>query len=92
MMRAATVVHELQDVDTALLNFERRIAVGDIRLPVPAGRFAMIRSVLLGFNGAGPGYTWTLIDRDAVLGPRVKIYGPSGDAAHAVIDAQIRGW
>lgn len=91
LVRATSSTHELQDIVTSGLNPEYRLGVGDFRLPVPTGRFALIRSVLLGFNDSGPGYTWTLVDRNPVLGPRVRIYGPTGQPADAVIDAIIRG-
>lgn len=91
LMRALTIVHEVQDMDTAVLIPSRRLGIGDIRVPVPSGAFAQIRSVLIGFNASGPGHTWELMDRDVVLGPRIRLYGPTGTATDAVIDAVVRG-
>lgn len=91
MMRAETLIHEHQDLDTADLGSAWRLGVGDVRLPIPAGRFAVIRSVLLGFNNSGAGFTWDLVDRDTTIGPRVRIYDADNRPADAVIDAVIRG-
>lgn len=91
LMRAAEVVHQLQDEVTADLGGAYRLGVGDIRLPIPDGRFRLIRSVLLGFNNSGPGFTWEIVDRDAAVGPRVRLYDASHSPVDAVIDAVIRG-
>lgn len=91
LMRAQPVVHEVQDLNTAALNPLQVLAVGDVRLPVPDGRFSLIRVVSLTFNGMGPGYSWELVDRDPVLGPRVRLYNAQDVLTHATIDAVIRG-
>lgn len=91
MMRAAAVVHEIQDLDTSTLSGPYRLGVGDIRLPIPAGSFAAVRSVTLGFNNSGAGYTWDLVDRDAATGPRVRLYDANHQLADATIDAIVRG-
>jgi hypothetical protein len=92
LMRSRPIVHEVQDLVTSNLNPDRRIAVGDIRIPVPAGRFTVIRGLTLGFNGVGGGWTWELVDRDVVLGPRVRLYNTYGVLADATIDAVVRGF
>lgn len=92
IMRARPVRHEVQDLDTSTLSIDRRTAAGDIRIPIPAGRFAQVRGVSLSFNGAGGGRTWELVDRDTTLGPRVRLYDIDGVLADATIDAVVRGF
>jgi hypothetical protein len=91
LMRAETKEHEIQDLDTSTLEAARVFAAGDVRLPVPDGRFSLIRSVSLSFNGMGPGWSWEIVDRDAAAGPRVRLYNAQDEGAHATIDAVIRG-
>lgn len=91
VMRADTIEHEHQDLDTSGLGGAYRIGVGDVRLPLPFGRFSVVRNVAVSFNGAGAGWSWEVIDRDAAVGPRIRIYDDMGDPADAVIDAVIRG-
>lgn len=92
IMRARQVTHEIQDLDTSTLTPQRRAAAGDVRIPIPAGRFSQIRGLTLGFNGAGGGRTWELVDRDTTLGPRVRLYDSSGALADATIDVVVRGF
>lgn len=91
LMRSPGVTSELQDVATASLDPRWRLGVGDLRLPVAAGRFNLIRSVSISFNGMGPGWSWEMVDRDPVIGPRVKLYNADAELADAVIDVVIRG-
>lgn len=91
-IRAETRVHELQDLSTATLTGDRVLGPGDFRLPVPAGMFNVVRAVALSFNGMGPGWSWELVDRDATVGPRVRIYDADRRPANATIDATIRGY
>lgn len=91
LMRAQTAEHEHQDLDTSSLGGAYLIGPGDVRLPLPAGEFSLIRAVSLAFNGAGAGWTWELVDRDVTVGPRVRLYDSTGTPAHAVVDALIRG-
>lgn len=91
-MRAQEVVDTLDNLQTAdLLPASRILGVGDVRLPVQAGRFQTIRTVALTFNGTGGGYSWELVDRDVVNGPRVRVYDANDQPVHALIDATIRG-
>lgn len=96
MMRAIPAQHEHQDLDTAGLDATWRVGPGDIRLPVPAALFRVVRHVSLSFNGMGPGWSWELIDRSSEealeFGPRVRIYDADHEPADAVIDAVIRGF
>lgn len=91
LMRAETRALDLQDIDTAALPLERRLGVGDVRLPVPVGQLQVIRSVALTFNGQGAGWSWELVDKDPVAGPRVRMFNASRQPAHAIVDAVVRG-
>lgn len=91
LMRADGQEHEHQDLDTSTLGGIYLVGPGDIRLPLPAGVFALVRAVSLSFNGAGAGWSWELVDRDVTVGPRVRLYDADGNPAHATIDALIRG-
>lgn len=91
VMRAEAVIHEHEDLETADLVAPWRIGVGDVRLPVPPGRFSRIRSVSLSFNGMGGGWSWELVDRNTQHGPRVRLFNAQGEPADAVLDAVIRG-
>jgi hypothetical protein len=91
-LRAKTREHVINDLDTATLAATRRLGVGDVRLPIPDGMFAVVRGVSLSFNGTGAGWSWELLDRDEVAGPRVRIFNPSDVAADSTIDAVVRGY
>ncbi len=90
-MRAPTQIFEVGDVNTAGLDAQHRYGPGDVRIGVPAGQFQLIRTVGVGFNGVGDGWTWDLVDKDAATGPRVRLYNNQGVLADATIDVTIRG-
>jgi len=91
LMRAPEVRHEIQDLETDSLEGVRRLGVGDVRLPVPAGLFSVIRFIDLSFNGMGAGWSWDMVDRDVVDGPRIRTYNADDLPADGLIDAVIRG-
>lgn len=90
-LRAQTVTEVIDNFNTFGLTVGRRFGPGDVRLPISPGRFQVIRSVALAFNGSGAGWTYEIVDKDPVIGPRVRIFNPSLAAADAVIDAVVRG-
>lgn len=90
-LRAPAVTQEIPDLDTSTMPTIRRFGPGDIRLPIAAGQFSVVRSVSIGFNGTGAGWSWEFIDKDADNGPHIRIYNPADELADAVIDAVIRG-
>ncbi|MCC6426294.1 MAG: C40 family peptidase [Phycisphaerales bacterium] len=90
-LRAPIIKIDLNDLNTAALDADHKLAVGDVRLPIPAGLFTQVRRISLSFNGVGVGWTWEVVDKDPVLGPRVRLYDTDGNPAHAVIDAVVRG-
>lgn len=92
IMRAPEVIDFLDNLDTAaLVPATRILGVGDVRVPVQAGRFQQIRTVSVTFNGMGGGYSWDLVDRDVTDGPRIRIFDANDQPAHAVVDVTIRG-
>jgi hypothetical protein len=90
-LRAKQLQHEIIDADTSTFDSVRRVSAGVVRLPIPVGLFTQIRRVSLSFNGVGVGWTWEVADKDAVLGPLVRLYDTDGNPADATIDAVIRG-
>jgi hypothetical protein len=82
----------INDLDTSTLTGAYRIGVGDIRLN--KGTLNIITGVQITFNGLDASYRYELIDKDAVTGPRVRIYDITTWAhqpADCVIDAIITG-
>lgn len=90
-VRAPQVEYVINDLDTSGLPADLRLADGDVRIPVPAGMFAAIRSVFITFNGTGAGMTWELVDRNASPGPRIRMYDDTFTGANPVIDVVVRG-
>lgn len=88
---APAVDQFLDDVSTSALPSTRRFGVGDVRLPIDPARFSVIRGVTLSFNMSGGGWSYEVIDKDPVAGPRVRLY-QNGVPSDAVIDATIRGF
>ena len=91
LMRAATLSADVQDLNTATLPATMRISPGDIRIPLPTNRFSIVRNVIVTFNGLGPGWSWELVDRDPILGPRVRLYNAAGVLSDGLIDALVTG-
>lgn len=90
-LRAPSVTQEIPDLDTSTVPGSRRYGVGDFRLPIAAGQFSVVRSISIGFNGTGAGWTWEFVDKDAVNGPRIRLYDSTDALADTTIDAVIRG-
>lgn len=91
LLRAETISQVINDLNTANLTGDTRLAVGDIRVPITSSQFGNITSVRVTFNGTGAGYTWEIVDRSITPGPRIRIYGPDDQPADAVIDAEVVG-
>jgi hypothetical protein len=81
----------INDLNTALITGIRRIGVGDIRLPM-SNAYSTISQAQIALQNVGGGWSWELVDKNASLGPRVKIYNASGVLADATIDAFLRGF
>jgi hypothetical protein len=89
---AQPVDQVLDNVQTADLTGQYRLGVGDVRLPIDATRFMVIRTVNLQFNGTGAGWTYEVVDKDDSVGPRVRLYNPQLELADALIDATVSGF
>ncbi len=81
---------DIADLDTSRITGNRRLAVGDIRLPVQRA-FTVIKTVQIAFQNTGPGWTMEIIDKKP-SGPRIKIYNRAGALADATIDATLKGY
>lgn len=90
LLSAQTKTEILEDKDTSLLTGSYRIGVGDIRLPITK-TYAVIKIVSVTLQNVAAGFSWVLIDKDNVVGPRIKIYNASNVLADCVVDAEITG-
>ncbi|MEY2653137.1 MAG: hypothetical protein RLZZ524_164, partial [Pseudomonadota bacterium] len=63
---------------------------GDRRVPITK-TYAVIQQVSVTLQSTGAGWSWELIDRDAALGPRIKIYNSSNALADATVDVYVKG-
>ncbi len=89
----ATAIEQVfTDLDTFYLGPPYRLGVGDFRVPIQADRFIAIQSVNLTFRGQGAGYTYSLEDVDAVVGPRVVVYDSDDQPADVTVDVVVRGF
>lgn len=86
MFDADTVYETIQDLHTATITG----TPGDFRLPLTQN-FVKIFSVNIALQNVGAGWTWEIIDKDAALGPHIRIYNSSNIPANATIDAEIKG-
>lgn len=91
VMRAVVVEQDIQDMDTAGTSPPWRLGVGDVRLPITPGRFSVVRTIAVTFNGSGPGWSWEIVDKNTTFGPRVRLYNANHEPADAIIDAVVRG-
>ncbi len=84
---AADAIEEtISDLDTSTLG----APVGDFRLPINE-TFQVITKIDVNFQNVGGGWSWEVIDKDPVLGPRIKTYNATPTLADATIDALVRG-
>jgi hypothetical protein len=90
ILSAKPIYQDTEDLATAGLTGAYRIGVGDIRVPLTE-TFSAIRKVDLTLQNVGAGWSWELIDKDTVTGPRIKIYNSLNTAADATIDVTVRG-
>ena len=63
---------------------------GDRRL-VLGREFVRLTSVQIALQNVGFGYTWELVDKSTIVGPRIKVYNQNGDLTDVTVDAVIRG-
>ena len=76
----------VNDLDTSTISSP----AGDFRVPLTKN-FSLIRFVNVILQNVGAGWTWEVLDRNAALGPRIKIYNGSGTLADATVDVEVKG-
>lgn len=92
LFRAQQAQQFINDLFTVALEAPYRIGPGDFRAPITEGLFAVVRSVNLSFNGTGQGWTWEIVDKSILPGPRIRIYNAAGQPADAKVDIIVRGF
>jgi len=90
ILSATPIVDIIEDQNSALLAGAYRIGTGDVRVPI-VKLFSTIKKVDVALQSVGAGWSWELIDKDKVVGPRIKIYNSSNVPADAVFDATVTG-
>lgn len=83
---ATALIEDQTDVDSSTLTG----TTGDRRLSL-VKTFSVITSVNLALQNVGAGWSWEVIDKSVVSGPRIKIYNATDTLADATFDAVIRG-
>lgn len=81
-------VEEINDLDMATLSGG---SVGDRRLPL-VKEFTVITSVSVILQNVTAGYSYTVIDKNPTLGPRIQVFDGAQAPADATIDAIVRGF
>lgn len=90
ILSANPVNEDIEDIAMASLTGAYRIAIGDVRLPKTKS-FNVIRKVDLTLQNVGAGWSWELVDKNTVTGPRIRTYNAANALADCTIDASIRG-
>lgn len=90
ILSATPITEDINDKATSTLTGAYRIGVGDIRLPKTKS-YSVINAINVVLQNVGAGWSWELIDKDTVTGPRIKIYNAANALADATIDATIKG-
>mgnify|MGYP000076509066 CR=1 FL=1 len=91
ILSATPISEDVEDLSTATITGVRRIAVGDVRIPL-AKTYIAIKRVDVALQNVGPGWSWELVDKVVTNGPRIKIYNAANALADAVIDVTVRGF
>lgn len=90
ILAASPTVEYIEDQSSLALVGAYRIGVGDIRVPITKV-YSVIKKVDITLQSVGPGWSVELIDKDVVVGPRIKIYNSSNVLADATFDATVSG-
>jgi len=90
ILSAQTIIEYIEDQSSVSLAGAYRIGVGDIRVPITKV-YNAIKKVDIMLQSVGAGWSVELIDKDTVVGPRIKIYNASNALADAVFDATVTG-
>lgn len=91
MLRAEMITQVVNDLDTATLTGDRRLGVGDVRVPIGSSQLGAITSVQVSFNGLGAGFSYVVVDKATLPGPRIRIFNDLDLPADAVIDVRVTG-
>lgn len=90
ILSADTIEEEITDWDTS----NDGAPVGDFRLPITKN-YTLITTVQIALQNVGSQFTWEVIDKDATLGPNIKIWDngatPSPALTDCTIDAVVKG-
>ena len=86
ILTADTIEEEITDWPTS----NDGAPVGDFRLPITK-TYTVITSVQIAMQNVGQGWTWDVVDKDASLGPNIRIWNGSGNPADCTIDAVVKG-
>jgi len=76
ILSAQTIIEYIEDQSSVSLAGAYRIGVGDIRVPITKV-YNAIKKVDIMLQSVGAGWSVELIDKDTVVGPRIKIYNAS---------------
>jgi len=79
----------LDDIDTSAY-ISAGGSAGDLRLPIN-NSYTIIRHVGIALQSVGAGWSWEIVDKNPILGPRIRIYNANASLANALIDAEIKG-
>jgi hypothetical protein len=86
IITAEIISEDLSDIDTSTLTG----STGDRRLAL-AKSYSLIKTVTPILQDVGAGWSYTVVDRNPTLGPRIKIYNASDTPADTTMDFVIRG-
>lgn len=90
IISADVITEDVTDKNTATLVSPYRLGTGDFRVPITK-TFSVIRSVSVALQGLSSGnWTWSLIDKDVTIGPRIKIWN-NNVLADCVVDVHLEG-
>jgi hypothetical protein len=90
VLSANPIVEFIEDRNSATLTGSFRIAAGDVRVQL-VNSYSIIKNVNVTLQSVGAGFSWELIDKSTVLGPRIKIYNSANTLTDAVFDAEVKG-
>ncbi len=90
VLSTSTISEIVEDQDSSLLTGAYDLGVGDVRVPITQV-YNLIKKVDVSLQSVGAGWTWELVDKDQIVGPRIRIYNASNALADAVFDATVTG-
>lgn len=82
----------LNDINIAALTGAYRLGVGDVRAPLRNVYSTIFRATVSAIQDSAPGWTWLLVDRSIVNGPRFKFFKNGVASDPALVDFYIEGY